>query len=265
MESLCDWLPASERASKFLLTKVKDSREIIFFKNGLYQFMYNDKDNRFSQSRVGYLTELPLQDDVDNFRPVAIWAAPPGSKSVSSESDMDDDLREKGWEKVTVGTTPEFEQPFTRAGLKTMRRQYGLQHYVSSMVHGIQGSTLQKLASQISNKDAHYRLWEKGQLVVLLSRTKRGVDTIFVGNKEETLDMLCEVLCFCSQFMEYMEHILDTLSGKELEAPVVEAYMNPYRPCDTALPRDASRYCYLLVSSRDWTTMYIGTMRELHC
>jgi hypothetical protein len=106
----------------------------------LYQFTFNDKDNRFSQSRVGYLTELPPQDNVDNFKPVEIWAAPPACKSVPSETDTNDDLQKNGWEKVTVGTTPEFEQPFTRAGLRTMRRQYGLQHYVSSMVHGVQGA-----------------------------------------------------------------------------------------------------------------------------
>jgi hypothetical protein len=187
---------------------------------------------------------------------------PPACKSVPSTTDTDDDLRKNGWEKVTVGTTSEFEQPFTRAGLRTMRRQYGLQHYVSSTVHSIQGSTLQKLASQVSNKDACYRLWEKGQLVVLLSRTKHGEHTIFVGNKEETLDMLCEALGFRLQFMEYMEHILDTLSGKASEAPVVEVYMNPYRPCDTPLPRDASGYCYLLVSFRDWTTSNIHRDNE---
>jgi hypothetical protein len=77
--------------------------------------------------------------------------------------------------------------------------------------------------------------------------------------------MLCEALGFRSQFLEYMEHILDTLSGKATEAPVIKVYMNPYRPCDTPLPRDASGYCYLLVSSRDWTTTYIETTRELHC
>jgi hypothetical protein len=162
---------------------------------------------------------------------VEIWATPPACKSVPSATDTDDDLQKNGWEKVTIGTTPEFEQPFTQAGLRTMRRQYGLQHYVSSTVHGIQGSTLQKLALQVFNKDTHYRLWEKGQLVVLLSRTKRGEHTIFVRDKEETLDMLCKALGFRLQFMEYMEHILDTLSGEASEAPVIEVYMNPYRPC----------------------------------
>jgi hypothetical protein len=48
MDAHCDWVPASERASKFLSMKVKEPRELVFFRNGLYQFTFNDKDNRFS-------------------------------------------------------------------------------------------------------------------------------------------------------------------------------------------------------------------------
>ena len=42
--------------------------------------------------------------------------------------------------------------------------------------------------------DSLVRLWDKGQLVIILSRTKAAMHTIFVGNKADTIDALRSIL-----------------------------------------------------------------------
>ena len=50
------------------------------------------------------------------------------------------------------------------------------------------------MATKISEEASNYTLWDKGQLIVILNRTKRAGDTIFVGNKQDTLNVLKAIL-----------------------------------------------------------------------
>ena len=58
----------------------------------------------------------------------------------------------------------------------------------------IWGDTLNKMATSISMNNSNFELWDKGQLVVILSRTKHAKDSIFVGPKEETLSAFKQLL-----------------------------------------------------------------------
>jgi len=42
------------------------------------------------------------------------------------------------------------------------------------------------------------------------------------------------------------------------------ATVHPYQPCDIPLPRDVTGFCYLLVSTQNWSTTYIGETSDLH-
>ena len=74
------------------------------------------------------------------------------------------------------------------------RKQYGLKHYVSATIHAAMGDTLNSMAMSISTKDSNFELWDKGQLVVLISRTKHAKDSIFVGSKQDTLDAFKQLI-----------------------------------------------------------------------
>ena len=71
--------------------------------------------------------------------------------------------------------------------MKGKRKQYGLKHHLTSTVHGSMGDNLHKIVMEISLDNNEYRLWDKDQEVVLLSRTRKGSDIIFVGNKQRLL------------------------------------------------------------------------------
>ena len=66
--------------------------------------------------------------------------------------------------------------------MQAQRKQYGLKHYVAGTIHSVMGDTLMCIA--IAKNLSGFRLWNKGQLIVILSRTKKGKDTIFIGDKD---------------------------------------------------------------------------------
>jgi hypothetical protein len=104
-------------------------------------------------------------------------------------------------------------------------------------------------------------LWEKGQLVVVNSRTKFLGDIFFVGDKEATLDAIDELLLKRTLYDEYIEHILDVLSGDVAGGsvvPVIVTAHTTYRPKDFSFPEAGSGCCYLLVSVQDGISTYIG-------
>ena len=71
--------------------------------------------------------------------------------------------------------------------LNAQRKQYGLKPHVASTVQASMGDTLCRIAIEISSTEMNFKLWDKAQVVVLLSRTRYAKDIIFVGNERKTI------------------------------------------------------------------------------
>ena len=69
-----------------------------------------------------------------------------------------------------------------------------MKHCVTSTIHAAMGDTLPIMATEISRNNSNYKMWDKGQMVVILSRTKCAKNTIFVGDKNGTLSALKDLL-----------------------------------------------------------------------
>ena len=131
------------------------------------------------------------------------------------------------------------------------------------------GSDLSHVVTKVSLTDPMYRLWEKEQVVVLLSRTVSAKDIIFVGRPRETIDAILQVIQIRSQYSEYMNHIIDVLSDEGIsprilrDVPVLDQNLHPFCPLDVSQPNDSSGYCYILVSLKDSKSTYIGQTKKL--
>ena len=131
------------------------------------------------------------------------------------------------------------------------------------------GQNLHALVTKVSNsEDGKYSLWEREQVVVLLSRTNYARDIIFVGSKRDTVNSLAAVLTQRSQYSEYISHLLTRLSGLNEEHAVlpsieIDIAQHPFRPVDVEIPYDNTGYCYLLVSLRETNTTYIGQTNNI--
>ena len=147
--------------------------------------------------------------------------------------------------------------------MQAKRKQYGLKYHATSTIHAAIGDTLYSMATEISSKDDKFKMWDKGQMIVILSRTHIAKQSIFVGDKSETLRALKELLVRKTQWTDYMEMILEIITVRESgEMRSGRSVMNTdtfsYRICDMSLPQCNTGYVYMLLSLDYKTFVYIG-------
>ena len=121
------------------------------------------------------------------------------------------------------------------------------------------------MATEINISDPDFNIWDKGQLIVILTRTKRAEDTIFVGNKQDTLDALKTILLSRTQWTDYIEHVLSIVTvnqeNSNTEGDIRTMNQNdfPFRICDISLPSSRTGFVYFLLSVKDKSFTYIGS------
>ena len=258
-----EWHPATDRTSAKLNSSLKEPQTLLFFRGAVYEFTYNDPDNRFTQSSLCVLFELPSPISVMQFQRVKVLAAPVGLKDYEFDSSKTlDEYVAEGWYETSVSTAQ--ERPIAAGDrVQAQRRQYGLRHRVTSTIHASMGDTLMKVAIQISDANRSFKLWDKAQVIVALSRTKQGKDTIFVGNKQSTIKALRMLIQLKNQWTDYMESVLRVVSidsncRDRLSTPLYQAREHPFRVCDIPLPDCNTGFVYMLISCQDKTFSYIG-------
>ena len=72
--------------------------------------------------------------------------------------------------------------------------------------------TLISMEIELSTNNTRFKLRDKGQLLVILSRTKIGKHTNFVGDKYYTLTALREIILSITQWNDYTETTLDIIT-----------------------------------------------------
>ena len=70
------------------------------------------------------------------------------------------------------------------------------------------GDMLQSMAPEISRNNGNNKMWDKGEIIIILSRTKISKSTICVGYVNDTLTALKDLLTKNTQWADYMEEII---------------------------------------------------------
>ena len=138
---------------------------------------------------------------------------------------------------------------------------------MTSTIHACQGDTIQTMATEISKNNSNFKLWDKGQMIVLLSRTKRACDTIFVGDKIDTLNALKTLLTIKTQWTDYMEDVISIVtintSEQQEQRRVHTQTSFPFRIVDVSLSQCNTGYVYMLISLKDKNFSYIGKTKSI--
>ena len=267
VNSLMDWRPASEMVRKGLDKMTKEPRSLIFFVGAVYEFTFNEK-GKFSQSQIGVMLEMPDFQSNESFPWIYLYVAPSFVKDYVYNTIHDSVFFEShGWKKERIGCVPERIHSI-RNLMKGKRFQYGLRHRVTSTIHGCQGDTLHKLATQVCSENNGFKLWDKAQVVVLLSRTRSAKDMIFVGGIDSTINCLVKMMCTKTQNSEYMEKVIALLDhSRDLtEAQRMNIFSYEHFPYDfnqIELPQCHTGFVYFLVSLKDNRKTYIGETFDL--
>ena len=267
-----EWSVATTPTIAQLDHKVKEPRSLLFFRGAIYVCTFNDISGSFSQSQMALLFDLPSQEQLNNWQKIKVLIAPPGTKEIIYDDTMTkQSFINNGFIECRIGTSNEYTQSL-KNNIQGKRKQYGLKPYVSSTIHGAMGDTLQFMATQISTQDCNFSLWDKEQLVVLLSRTKKAENSIFIGQKNETLNALTQLLLLKTQWSNYIDEVLNLVTVNNdhphnnqdhaVQRPTTPQNLNqnhyPFRVNDVQLPDVQSGYVYMLISLRHPNFSYIG-------
>ena len=263
-----DWRIASETVSSQLEQKLKEPHDLLFFKGAIYEITFNS-DGKFSNIQLAILYDLPSADDLSNWRPINVLKCPIGEKEIEFDpAHSKDYYLNLGYEEVNIGVAPDRTQ-YLSNNTQAKRKQYGLRHYVTSTIHACQGDTIPHVATEISETNAQFKMWDKGQMIVILSRTKYAKNTIFVGDRNDTINALRMLLTRKTQWKDYMEDVISKITiSTELERRlsrhrVLTQHSFPFRIRDISLPQCNTGYVYMLISVKDTSFSYIGKTKSI--
>ena len=270
-----NWQPACRSASGFLDHAVKEPRVLTLYEKGLYQITFNDttRERKFNQSRLAVLLDLPPENhDFRSFAEIEVWMAPAAEKTPPSMEDRTHErLHHLGWKPVKIGRCRAYTQTDHQNGYLAKRVQYGLRHFIATTIHAVIGATLDKAAIKVSRSDPDYSIWDAGMLQVAVTRTRTFKDLIWVGDKDDTLCMLVDILLQENRETEYVDSLIDRLSVNRLDThefantgvgnPYVHAVAprsNLRRLQQQRIPNDNTGFSYIIISIRTQANLYIG-------
>ena len=260
-----NWQEAHVVTTRELSGKAKEPRDLFFYPRAHYEITFN-QDGKFAQGQLAVLKQMPTQHNIDSWDPIEVFVAPEGTKTVATSLTSDHHFLSAGWTEEKVKTAPERAY-ILKYGLAAKRKQYGLRHRIASTIHSGMGQDLEYVITRVTSEriNPDYILWEREQVVVLMSRTHFAANIIFVGKSKETIDALVEVLRKPSQYSEYMEYLLDKLCATAggTRKLVINQHAHPLRRIDIDIPQDTSGFVYLLVSLKDRKSTYVGETKNM--
>lgn len=240
---------------------------MFFFAGGVYECTINDSRGRYSQSQHALMNKIPLNETVERYDAIQLWISPSGTQVIPynfNNVPTDSLLENNGWNNVYIGVAPE-RIISTRGGMHAKRLQYSLKHIGATTINKCQGETLPLgLAVEITKE---YSPWEKGQIVVAMSRTKTAELTIIVGEKNYAIQKMWELILLFNQWTKYTDSILKMISinssQNEVESDTFDyTSVYPFRLINgNVLPTDNTGYVYCLISKRHFEQIYIGETR----
>ena len=263
---------AAQSTTDLLNHKTKEPSKLYFYKGGRYQITANDTNQKYSNSQLAVLFDMPTQAQLDEKKPVSLLLAPAGCRHMPSEKESKEDLLHAGWTPTLIHACTENNVINVSCGIRASRVQYRIRHHVGSTIHAIMGQTLSKLVTKVTRggQSSPYALWLPSQVVVLLSRTETAADTVFITtNKRETAEIMYEVLQKMSPFRYYITHLLDQLCSphENNHPPIIDQSKSIYLPRNTPIPTDNSGHVYVLISMAvpdNINSTYIGSTKHIH-
>lgn len=262
-----DWRPASAPTKQRLATKEKRSSTLLFHPKARFEFTDNEKN--FNQGQLALLLDVPDPDVVSTRRPLELWRGPTGEKSFPPSIECTPSiLRQRGWIPIKVSFSVTRGTSVDR-GIQGRRWQYPLRPRIALTIHACMGSTLSAIVTALippPGSRLNFSLWEKAQIVVLVSRTELAKRIFFVGDREATIRHILEVLekphRFLAQIHNLLQHLFrETQQTTGLPGRHHLTEQTIYRPCDAVVCQ--TPIVYLLVSTRNTNYTYIGQTENM--
>jgi predicted GIY-YIG superfamily endonuclease len=256
------WERANERVTARLNKGCYEYDVCKLYVNAVVRMTYNRRQEGvtvFSQGQVAVVVALP-EDGVDfNDQRLTLKLAPPGIRQIDPDNMGDD------WREILVGPRTGLPVPVGSSLQLGRRRQLPVRYFLASTLHRCQGHTVPLLATEMSLSKKEYKMWQREQFAVLISRVQRCQDIIFVGDQQETRAAIEHILRQSSKWDALVEHYLTELNValRPSRARRIVLDVHPFLPMYRELPSASCGCAYMLVSMARASRVYIGETRDL--
>ncbi|CAG0902353.1 unnamed protein product [Cyprideis torosa] len=248
------WISAAENVSIALNRKVLAKYKLFVFPGARVRMTENGtfSGHTFSQGQSGIVQGFV--DEEDNVK-IQVSLVPPGQ--ILEECDVDN--------LPVISVTRTFTQDvwLSYRSRLAKREQFPLKLDIAATCHKILGSTLARVAFKLGEESSAYGLWDRKQLLVIISRV-RSLDHVFpVGEwsdiEKQVRALLVKEAKEEKRLCEFLRN-LDVLSHNPRR--VVETFAETLDLAD-ALPVPEMGCVYLIFNSDDPKTFYIGETLNL--
>ncbi|CAG0893520.1 unnamed protein product [Cyprideis torosa] len=248
------WTICSGYRKKTLTRNALEPEELVIIEGGVYAFTYNKTEGNATISQGGLTIVENIPQQFNDQSKLCVVLVPPGERNIFPARQQ--------WKRIQIGrqaSVPILVGP----GLFAKRTQFPLRYYTVQNFHRVMGCTAQAgIATQLSVNMKPFRMWDLGQLVVLLSRVSRMDMISFIGDKEDNLHAIEQIMTKPGKFTEAIEERLLDLNVLPRIPPqrVVFSGSHPFTPVSSEIPNVSGGYVYLLVCVHQ---PYLSAPREL--
>ena len=253
---LDNWYEADRFVKRKLNIACLEPETVEIFEKSVMRFTYNERhsppEKQFSQGGLCIIEKVHPEENV-----VEVSLVPPGLRNFTSS-------QSSGWQRIQIRPRTTLPVFVGNRNTKARRLQFPLAYHVASTAHKIQGENCNHIATQVSDIEAKYRLWQKEQLYTILSRVEQFTSITFVGNRDTTSRALKMLMSQKSQWSQYISDKLRTLNiMTQPESRILTFEYHPFRPFYRELPDTMTGFVYLLLSTRSLNHTYIGQTKNL--
>jgi len=212
VQNNADWVPAVKAVTTRLNRALYEYGVCRLFVNAIVRMTFNERrviGNRpvivFSQGQVAVVTSLSDESKPVKEQKLMLRLAPPGERNIVTANFPDT------WKTEHVARRTIVPMVVSRCLQMATREQFPVRYHLTSTIHRIQGETVAMYATQISESDRNYRLWQKQQFTVLISRAQQCNDIIFVGSAEQTRHAIVSILTRTSKWDRLVDNYMSSL------------------------------------------------------
>ena len=254
------WVPAGPYITRKIDRACYEYFRCRLFVNAVIRMTYNERQAtvNFSQGQVAVVTELPDASLPFNEQKLTLRLAPPGVRQIDPLNIPQD------WPQVFVSRRTTHSVIVGRSLQMGRRKQFPVRYHLTSTIHRIQGETVPLYATQVSDSHREYRLWQKEQFAVLISRAKFCKDIIFVGDKIDTKSAIINIFARSAKWDKLVDNYisaLDVLSHPPVRQ--IDLNLHPFTALYRELPTALCGYVYLLASIPNSMKCYVGETENL--
>ena len=128
------------------------------------------------------------------------------------------------------------------------RTQFPITLFLASTIHRIIGQTCYAIGARLDQNDPNFRIWQREQLLVLLSRTRSLKDVHFVNDPATVCNAISQIYLKQNQWTTFIDDVVKNHAIRNLEKEAELFSISPFMPYFKEIPRSPAGFVFVLIS-----------------